>query len=200
MAYIIELTSGMGYEDFLRETIFKPLGMRDTTFTPNAEQKSRLVNSYSISQDGIRRDDLNGNIMPYVPQGYTAGGAGLAGSIEDYYRFTQMLANDGELDGTRILSSDSVALMQTPQHPNDLPGLTYGINWGLAMRVITKPDADTPLKDGSYGWSGAFGTHFWIDPRSRLLAIYCTSIVGNDGAGPEAFEFERDVSKSIYES
>jgi CubicO group peptidase (beta-lactamase class C family) len=198
LAHIIELTSGLEYGVFLDQYLFQPLGIRDITFTPDEEQRSRLVGMYAIMQDGFEPVEMH-ETFPGLPISYHSGGASLVGTLEDYYRFTRMLLGEGIVDGVRVLSERSVRLLRTAQLPKSMDGLEDGVNWGLSMRVITKADGcGRPLEPDSYGWSGAFGTHFWIDPTRNLVAIYATNLTTAGGAGAvTAREFEADVMRAL---
>ena len=93
-------------------------------------------------------------------------------TVLDYAQFALMLANDGELNGVRLLSPRAVDLMDSVFAPDTLPGRPRGESFGLSMRVVNDPAArNSFLTQGSFGWSGAYGTHFWVDPKEKLLAI-----------------------------
>jgi CubicO group peptidase (beta-lactamase class C family) len=103
---------------------------------------------------------------------YFAGGGGLVSTIDDYSHFAQMLANGGELNGKRLLSPRTVKLMSSVHIPSTLPGRTTGEGFGLTVRVIQDAVAGNHrVSDGSFGWSGAYGTHFWIDPKEEVVAV-----------------------------
>jgi CubicO group peptidase (beta-lactamase class C family) len=166
LARVVEIASGQPYDRFLRERIFEPLAMHDTAHTLSAAQKARLATRYDVTPKGLQK-----NVPPDTPL-YFGGGWGLNSTAQDYYRFAQMLLNKGELDGHRILSPRAVELMQSVQAPDTLPGRTPGTAWGLGVRVITDAaKAGVWLSNGSYGWTGASGTHFWIDPTANLVAV-----------------------------
>ena len=96
---------------------------------------------------------------------YLSGGGGLYSTAEDYLQFALMLLNRGQLDGKRLLSTKTVELMASVFAPDTLPGRSPGEGFGLSVRVIDNPAARTTyLSKGSFGWSGAFNTHFFIDP------------------------------------
>ena len=122
-------------------------------------------------------------------------------TLADYGRFAGMLTGGGALDGVRILKEATVELMSAPQLPPTVEGICDGFNWGLSMRVCPVQDAPSqPLTGGSFGWSGAYGTHFWADRKKRLWAVYMSNITNAGGAGaPTAFEFERDVMAGFGE-
>ena len=166
LARIVEVASGQPYDRFLRERIFDPLGMHDTAHALSAAQKPRLATRFDVTANGLQK-----NVRRETPL-YFGGGWGLNSTAQDYYRFAQMLLNKGELDGHRLLSPRAVELMQAVQIPDTLPGRTPGTSWGLGVRVITDAaKAGVWLSNGSYGWTGASGTHFWIDPAENLVAV-----------------------------
>ena len=103
---------------------------------------------------------------------YFAGGGGLVSTIDDYSHFAQMLANGGELNGRRLLSPRTVKLMSSVHIPYTLPGRTLGEGFGLSVRVMQDAIAGNHrVSDGSFGWSGAYGTHFWVDPKEDIVAV-----------------------------
>ncbi|MHC1696351.1 MAG: serine hydrolase domain-containing protein [Eubacteriales bacterium] len=190
LAYIIEKVSGMEYEEYLKKYLFSPLGIKDLAFSLTEEQEGRRVKCYSINPEGIRYEEMHGMNYPGFPNSYTAAGAALQGSIDSYSRFVRMLAGYGELEGVRVLSRESVERLQSP-----VVRIDDSVSWALAMRHITADRCPSnPLPRGTYGWSGAFGTHFFIVPSLSLAAIYCTNLTTAGGAGAEtAREFEYDV-------
>ncbi|MGE3511066.1 MAG: serine hydrolase domain-containing protein [Vicinamibacterales bacterium] len=180
---IVEVASGLPFDVFLRDRIFVPLKMHDTGFDVPEAKWSRLATVYSPDgQGGIRpmKDpEQFGNtfMSPWQyyksPKTYFSGGAGLASTAGDYVRFAQMLLNGGELDGVRLLSPKTVEAM-TVSHTEDLPGAEGGpgSGFGLGFRVVTDlGDSQMIGSPGMYGWSGIYGTNFWIDPQERLVAI-----------------------------
>jgi CubicO group peptidase (beta-lactamase class C family) len=105
-----------------------------------------------------------------------------------------MLANGGELDGVRVLSPASVALMGSRIIPDTLPGRQPGEGWGLGVRSVTDSALrHTLLSTGSFGWSGAYGTHFWIDPKQKLVAIMMVQTPGQSRTG----DFETAVMQAV---
>src|SRR5690606_16140571 len=169
LSRIVEVASGQTFDAFLRERVFGPLGMRDTTFWPTSAQRERLASSY-VARDGQLVPRPNPDSMS--GERYFSAAGGLMTTAEDYARFAMMLANDGELDGVRILSPRSVEMMRSIFVPDTVPGRQPGEAFGLGVRVIENPaERRTWLSEGSFGWSGAYGTHFWVSPRERLVAI-----------------------------
>jgi CubicO group peptidase (beta-lactamase class C family) len=132
-----------------------------------------------------------------APKTYFSGGAGLVSTARDYARFAQMLLNGGELDGVRLLSPKTIELM-TASHTSDLPpsGLVGGgANFGLGFRVVTDLGATQTLgSNGLYGWSGIYGTVFWVDPREKLVAIM---LVQRYPGSPVAAAFQPLVYQAI---
>jgi len=164
---IAEVASGMPADRFLKSHIFDPLGMKDTFFYP-LEGNPRQVTLYRKTVNGLEREQ-NPNRWNGV---YFDGGGGLMSTAEDYFKFAQMLLNDGELQGTRLLAPRTVEIMRSPVVPETMPGRVAGEGFGLSVRVITNPLArNTFLSAGSFGWSGGYGTHFWVDPKERVIGI-----------------------------
>jgi CubicO group peptidase (beta-lactamase class C family) len=182
---VVEVVSGQPYNVFLRERIFKPLKMVDTDFSVPESKWSRFVTVYSPDgKGGIRAMNDpeafgNANFSPwaYYKDGktYFSGGAGLASTASDYSRFANMLLNGGVLDGARLLSPKTIEMM-TISHTSELtPPLQLlgpGVNFGLGFRVVTDLASTQTLgSNGLYGWSGIYGTFFWVDPKEKLVAI-----------------------------
>ena len=181
---LVEVVGGMPFDVFLRERIFKPLGMADTSFDVPDGKWSRFATVYS--PDGARGirpmkdpETFGNTVMsPFAyykpPKRYFSGGAGLTSTIQDYARFAQMLLNGGALNGVRLLGPKTVELM-TASHTADLPsGELLGPDgqFGLGFRISTDLGASQTLgSTGTFGWSGIYGTNFWIDPKERLFAI-----------------------------
>ena len=195
-ARIVEVVSGMPYDCFLKQKIFDPLGMVDTTFAPTAEQWKRMIPMHDrVEEKSVVKPTKPGTIFEGFPTTYFAGGAGLASTLQDYIRFAEMLQNGGRLDGVQILTEDSVRQMATPQLPRAIaPGNEV---WGLGVRVIAR-DAYGPLPVGTFGWRGAYGTHFWVDPVNKITAIYLKNSHYDGGSGAKtARQMEEDVHQSL---
>jgi CubicO group peptidase (beta-lactamase class C family) len=166
---IVEVVSDQTFDAFLRERVFAPLRMNDTFFWPNDAQRERLANSY-VRSEGRLNPRPNPDSMS-SPVYFSAAG-GLMTTAADYARFAMMLANNGELDGARILSPRSVELIAAEFLPDSHPGRSAGEGFGLGVRVVSDPvAAGSALTAGSYGWSGFYGTHFWVDPEKNLVGI-----------------------------
>ncbi len=195
LARIVEVVAGTTFDKFLKTEIFDKLGMTDTTFTPTDDQWARLVAMHTVKDGVVQVAPMTPNAIFFsLPTHYFCGGAGLAGTMRDYARFARMLIGRGTLDGKQLLKEETVAEMATPQitacNRPDAPDF-----WGLGMRVIQR---DRHLPIGSYGWSGAFGTHFWIDPVNELSGLYMKNSRVDGGAGASTSRtFERDVYESM---
>jgi CubicO group peptidase (beta-lactamase class C family) len=169
LARIVEITSGIPLDRFLRQRIFDPLDMPDTSHYPTDAQLPRLVTVYQKTADGLKKNE---NSLSMSSKVYFAGGGGLVSTIDDYSHFAQMLANGGELNGKRLLSPLTVKLMSSVHIPYTLPGRTLGEGYGLSVRVMQDAIVGNHrVSDGSFGWSGAYGTHFWVDPKEGLVAV-----------------------------
>jgi CubicO group peptidase (beta-lactamase class C family) len=193
LSRIVEIASGMSFDEFLAERLFAPLGMRDVTFWPSAEQRSRLASVYQ-RRDGALQPNANPDSMS--GQRYLSGAGGLMTTAETYAQFAMMLANGGELNGVRILSPRSVELMGSAFIPSTLPGRPAGEGYGLGVRVVTDAAArGTWLSDGSFGWSGAYGTHFWVDPKENLVGILLAQTPNRTFSS----DFENAVMQALVE-
>jgi CubicO group peptidase (beta-lactamase class C family) len=193
---IVEVASGTSFERFARQRIFEPLGMKDTFFYPT-DGNSRIATLYEQANGALRKA-ANPQFMNGA---YVSGGGGLFSTAEDYLQFALMLLNRGELDGRRLLSVRTVDLMATSFAPDTLPGRLAGEGFGLSVRVVDNPAARTTyLSKGSFGWSGAFNTHFFIDPAERIVGLFMTQIVGLSTRGEIRDDFETAVMQSIVGS
>jgi CubicO group peptidase (beta-lactamase class C family) len=191
LSRIVEVASGMPIDEFLQQRLFDPLGMTDTTYVP-PNDNPRLVTLYSRSENGLQPQSDPG----FMNGVYFSGGGGLFSTAADYARFALMLAGRGELDGERILSPRLVELMGSVFAPDTLPGRPAGEPYGLSVRVVTDPAArNTFLSEGSFGWSGAFGTHFWVDPKENLVAIAMTQTSNREFLS----DFENMVMQAVVD-
>jgi CubicO group peptidase (beta-lactamase class C family) len=190
LARIVEVTSGMPFDRFAKTRIFDPLGMKDTFFYP-AEGNPRLVTRYARGQSGQLEKQGLANFMNGA---YFSGGGGLLSTAEDYLQFAQMLLNGGRGNGKVLLSPRTVEMMGSVHAPDTLPGRPRGEGYGLSMRVVNDPvGRNTFLSQGSFGWSGAYGTHFWIDPKEKIVAVLMTQTPNNEIRG----DFENAVMYAL---
>jgi CubicO group peptidase (beta-lactamase class C family) len=193
LARVVEVASGLPFDRFAKQRIFDPLGMKDTFFYP-ATGNARLTTLYR-SVDGQLHKQADG---AWVNGVYFSGGGGLFSTAEDYLQFALMLMNGGQHDGKRLLGTRSVQLMASVFAPDTLPGRVAGEGYGLGMRVVTDPAArNTFLSTGSFGWSGAYNTHFFIDPKEKIVAIYMTQAAFLESRGQIREDFETAVMQAI---
>ena len=190
---VIEQVSGMTLEGFLRSRILEPLGMKDTHFYLPSSKRGRLAAVYNQDASGaiVRAPDGPGMQTQgqYVdgPRKSFSGGAGLLSTAADYGRFLQMMLNGGELDGTRVLSPSTIALM-TVDHIGHLGIQTgSGMGFGLGFRVRTDLGAAGEAGSvGDYGWGGAYHSTYWVDPVEDLVVVYFTQLIPARGLDDHA--------------
>ena len=178
VALLVERISGQRLDRFLQERIFEPLGMVDTHYNVPASKVDRVAAVYSPSGPG-NTIELRGEPGTREPTSYFGGVAGLSSTAADYFRFSQMILNGGELNGVRLLSPTTVNLMIT-NHTGDLPIYIKGADaygFGLGFSMLTDPDKSRQaLTPGTFGWGGAWGTVFWIDPAEEMVSILMMQI------------------------
>ena len=178
---VVEKVSGTPLDEFIRTRITGPLGMKDTQFFLPLEQRARLAAVYSGGSDGqIRRapDGPRGQ-GAYVdgPRKSFAGGAGLLSTAQDYARFLDMIRRGGALDGVRILSPRTVALM-TSNQVGTLHSQT-GLGFGLGFETTDRYGANGMDSAGSYGWAGAYSSTYRVDPEARLVIVFMVQMLPN---------------------
>jgi CubicO group peptidase (beta-lactamase class C family) len=176
LGYLVEVWSGMSFDAFLKTRIFEPLGMKDTYFYLPKEKQNRLVSLYEGKGDGIRRVDSKAydDVDPDYPNTvgtYFSGGAGLSSTVEDYAKFLQMFLNGGTYNGVRFLSRKTIEYMLTDQHIKETSPV--GLGFGLEGE---SNDFQSPVTRGSFSWGGAFNTHYWADPKEKLIGLIFTNI------------------------
>jgi CubicO group peptidase (beta-lactamase class C family) len=174
-ARIVEVVSGMPFDQFLAERLFEPLKMKDTTFYLSQEQMGRLAKSYRRNEGGSFDETpvfvLLGKSPTYRDR-YPPAHGGLFSTAPDYLRFCQMILNGGELDGQRYLKPESVALMTGIHTGLSKTGFTEGNGWGLGWCVVRQPQGVTAmLSPGTHGHGGVYGTQAWIDPQKKRIYI-----------------------------
>ena len=181
VALLVERVSGEPLKDFLERKIFDPLGMEDTFYVVPEEKLDRVASVYSPSgpdQTIELSRTKEYSERPFFGDSYYGGVAGLFSTASDYWRFSQMLLNGGELNDVRLLSPKTVSLMIT-NHSGDGdvyirgPGYTFGLGFGILSDAGKARD---PLTPGSYTWGGAWGTIFWSDPVEEMIGIMMTQI------------------------
>jgi CubicO group peptidase (beta-lactamase class C family) len=176
---VIEVVSGLTLDRFLEEKIFRPLGMKDTTYWVPEEELARLAVTYQLT-DGGRLEVRQGSRLGASGRGraFPRGSAGLYSTAGDYLRFCQMLLNGGELDGVRLLSPHTVELMMMnhvaedvlpPDGPNRRKGYGFGLGGAILVDVARSEQVGS---EGEFTWGGARGTYFWIDPEEQLVGLF----------------------------
>jgi len=204
VARIVEIASGMPYEKFLIKNLFNPLEMNDTVYSLSDEQWSRAVPMYMLDGDVTKITKTEEECdykkgFKLFSAGYTGGAAGLWGTSGDYVKFADMLVNKGKSNGVRIISEKAVEKMSAPHYEIGFAGMNEYFNWGYCVRTVHKQtDGVQMLSPGSFGWSGAYNTHFWVDPVLKLTGVFMSNLDNAGGSGSAtAFEFECDVMNEI---
>ena len=185
---LIERLSGQKFSEFLRERIFEPLGMPDTSFTIRPDKRDRFAQLYApIGTPGglnaflstttsteleVADEYANRGFQPGAT--FESGGGGLISTAMDYLRFSQMMLNGGELDGVRLLSPRTVELMSRDHMADVTTGFGgKGSGFGLDFGVLLDPGAAGDVgSEGEYNWGGAAGTRFWIDPKRQIIGVF----------------------------
>lgn len=185
---VIEVVSGQSLDVFLAERIFRPLGMKDAGFQVSGPAQARRLSELYTDREGGGIEPVAGLPLHGRPR-FLSGSGGMVASAHDYHRFTEFLRRRGELDGTRLLRPETVALMTSNQLPggadlrafgarpaHDEPG-NDGVGFGLGVSVVTDPRrTNAPAGLGTYGWSGAATTTFWTDPGRDLTVMFMTQL------------------------
>ena len=188
---LVEVISGKTFDEFLRERILTPLKMNDTHFFLPENKAARLATVYQFATEKglVKAPDHitlqgRGDYSPHYPvsgpKRYFSGGGGLSSTAADYARFAQMLLNGGELDGARLLSRKSVELMTTDFLKEKTAPFGFGFGLGFGIKNDVTFSGELGSK-GSYGWSGAFYTRFWIDAKEQLFALSMVQLLTEGG-------------------
>jgi CubicO group peptidase (beta-lactamase class C family) len=208
LGYLVQVVSGKPFDQFLREEIFEPLGMRDTGFFVPPEKQPRLPACYERRLNGktVLQDDPEKSSY-LTPPGFLSGGGGLVSTAHDYLRFCEMLRRGGELDGTRIVSRKTLELM-TKNHLPDDRDLTEmavgtfsetpyeGVGFGLGFSVNLGPARTGAVGSaGEFAWGGAASTAFWVDPVEDLVVIFLTQLLPS-----RAYDFRAQLRSIVYGS
>jgi CubicO group peptidase (beta-lactamase class C family) len=189
---VIEIASGMPLDRFFRTRIFDPLGMKDITFWPTDAQMPRVATVYSRTPEGLTKQVMPNDTMSRNV--YFRGSGGLYSTAEDYLPLGIMLAGGGEMNGKRLLSRKTVEMMSAAHVLDTLPGRPAGEGYGLSVRVVINHAArGTMLSDGTFGWTGAQGTHFFVDPKEELTAV----LMVQTSNGEIQRDFEDLVAQSV---
>ena len=193
---VVERASGVPLDEFVRTRITGPLGMKDTRFFLPAEQRERLAAVYASGSDGriMRAPEGPKGQGNYIegPRKSFSGGAGLLSTARDYARFLEMIRNGGELAGVRILAPRTVALMTTNQ-VGSLHSAT-GLGFGLGFQTTDRFGANGLDPQGAFGWAGAYGTIYRVDPEARLVLVMMIQLL------PNATDIREKVPTLVYQA
>lgn len=206
--YIVQKLSGQKFGDYLKANVFDPLGMNDTSFYVHEDQKARFTDIYNWDKGNstlVKIEDRPDRVPFTAPDRLEYGGGGLVSTTHDYARFCQMLLNKGALGGKQILKPETVALM-AQNHIGELGIFSdgtaanagrAGLKFGLDFAVVTDAAAaKTGQGTGTFYWSGAAGTWFWIDPANDLFFVGMIQRMG--GARPDAMNNGEESAKLVY--
>ena len=204
---LVEILSGQSFDDYLRTTIFTPLGMTDTGFSISDDSIDRFAASYRRDRDKklLLVEDPERSRYREQPA-FLSGGGGLLSTTPDYLRFCQMLLGGGEVDGVRILSRKTVELMASNHLPGGgdmrqfaLPGgygevEFAGMGFGLTVAVAQEPSRTGVVGSaGEFMWGGAASTIFWVDPHEDLTAVFMTQFLPSG-----TFNFRGQLKSIVY--
>ncbi len=204
--YLVQVLADMPFEDYLADKIFQPLGMIDTAFHVSADNLDRFAKLYQhLPQTGGFREYKGDPKIPrhdYTrPVSAPSGGGGLVSTTGDYWRFANMLLNEGILGDMRIIGRKTLEFM-TRNHirpellplaigPTSIPGRGFGLGFDVVMDAAQTGVLNS---DGNYGWSGAAATNFWVDPQERLVGIIMTQLMDN------MLPFQQDFRALTYQA
>jgi CubicO group peptidase (beta-lactamase class C family) len=179
LGYLVEVLSGQPLDQFLKTRIFQPLGMNDTYFFLPKEKHARLVPLYTAVKGKLSKVPVptGKSFNPQYPATngtFFSGGAGLSSTVEDYAKFLQLFLNKGEYNGVRLLSRKTIELMLTNQ--TQLP-ITEQLGLGFGLETIAN-DYKSIYSIGSFSWGGAFNTHYWADPKEKLVGLIYMNTYG----------------------
>lgn len=204
--YLVEVISGLRFDDYLEANIFDPLGMSDTGFHVAASERSRFAANYSVAADGnLALMDDPGTSAYLQPPTMLSGGGGLVSTATDYFRFAQALCHDGELDGTRIIGRKTLELMTSNHLPDGADLMNHavgrwaettfsGIGFGLGFSVTLDPaQAQISGTPGEFAWGGAASTAFWIDPDEDLVVVFMTQLMPST-----QYNIRRELRAIVY--
>jgi CubicO group peptidase (beta-lactamase class C family) len=202
-ALLVEKLTGVSFENYVRQHIFDPLGMKDSAWTQSEDRYSRLAALYEKAPDGKlkRGSEEEQRGLNFAPgRKLTMGGAGIASTADDYMRFARMLLNNGSLDGVRILKPSTIKLMATDQLDQRVTerswlGSKGNGGFGINFFVRTGQPRDASENRGAVGeffWDGRASTFFWVDPANKLTAVFLVQVIPFDGT------LHRDFRRAVY--
>lgn len=193
---IVEIASGLTFDEFLRQRLFEPLGMNNTWFNVPEKDAARVANIYRKTPAGLEK----GAPLAIGTPVYFSGAGGLTCTADDYLLFAQMLANGGQLNGKRILSPWTVDTMLSNNVGDLFNGQSgrppKGVGFGLGGEVVVSAvDARLRKPDGSYGWDGAYGTYWWVNRKERMVVVMFVQTPGRS----LQYDFDNAVSQAVIE-
>ena len=206
---LVEIVSGQPFADFVRQRILAPLKMSDTDFLVPQAKRDRFIPCYALKDDRLDLFDDSEGSKFLAPPALESGGGGLVGTAADYLRFCRMLLNKGELDGVRLLSPKTVALMTA----NHLPGGKEiadlspaadafnesgyrGVGFGIGVAVTVDPvRMGIPGTAGEFAWGGMASTAFFVDPKENMAVIFMTQVIADTA---RRVRLRRDLRTLIY--
>lgn len=204
--WLVQVVSGMPFEQFLRDRLTGPLGMVDTDFQVRPGEEARLATCYQPTKTGgIEVQDDAATSSYLKPPAFISGGGGLVGTARDYHRFTTMLLNGGSLDGHRYIGRKTLDLMTANHLPGgvDLPALSRslfseaayeGVGFGLGFATSTASQKTLmPGSNGDFFWGGAASTFFWVDPVEQLTAVFMTQLIPSS-----TYPVRREMRTIVY--
>jgi len=203
---VVEVVSGQSLDVFLQKKILDPLGMVDTGFAVPPDKADRFASLYMKNEESDLVLSESPQESPMIGSVETfSGGSGLASTVADYFRFTEMLRCKGEFDGVRLLGRKTIEYMTTNHLPGDLADMgqptfnetTYeGIGFGLGFSVMLDPTKARVMgTPGEYGWGGYAGTAFWIDPLEDMTVIFLTQLIPSS-----AYPIRRELRVLTYQA
>ena len=192
---VVEVASGLPFDQFLQKRIFEPLGMNNSSFRPSPDRMALVPTTYHRAAGALLKTEAINHLFD---SGYFSGGGGLMSTADDYGKFAEMLLEGGQWNGKRLLSPKTVDLMASVFVPDTVVGRSPGRAFGLSVQVITDPvAAGQRVSKGSFGWDGAYGTHFWIDPQEKIVGIM---MIQTDNPNRQLDrDFENAVMQAVVE-
>jgi CubicO group peptidase (beta-lactamase class C family) len=205
LAYLVEVISGMSFAEYLETTIFGPLQMRDTVFSPRVDQLPRFASCYTrdAHKHTVLQDDAQDS--DFMDRTFHSGGGGLLSTASDYLRFCRMLAAGGSLDGQRIIGRKTLDMMVANHLPGggDIASLSVsgfsethheGVGFGLGFACKLDPVRNGyPASRGTFYWGGLASTLFWIDPAEELIVLFLTQLIPSS-----TFNFRGQLEAMVY--
>ena len=203
---IVEVIAGKPFEQVLRERIFEPLGMSDTSFSVADDQLSRFCALYTRTDDTLLRlvEDAPGSRFR-APVTMHSGGGGLVSTVSDYLRFCEMLRRGGMLGGESVLGRKTVSYMMRNHLPGDIASMgdtsfsempLTGVGFGLGGSVLLDPvRSAVPGSPGEFAWGGMASTAFWIDPAEEISVVFVTQLIPSS-----SYPVRRQLRALVYQA